>query len=276
MSAEFSTTGLGKVFGITAKPFLFDYLISEGYLTYPNGRYQLTAKGEGYGYLFNGDNGSWVLWYADRIGPVIQSLKQKLLAESTMNSALYHMTHIDNLSSILCEGLYSHNSVSSAVDISDSGVNSRREAPEPIHKRPIHDYVPLYFNVRNAMLYRVEREYGDRLVILEFDKEVCLLSDTLFTYNNAASTFAVFYYCIKKFSDNVEWNNINSRYWGDDLQLKSSTMSECLILGHLNQSFIKSIHCRTKSVANDVCALLDNIGRTNVNVYYESHLFYQN
>lgn len=68
-----------------------------------------------------------MLWYADKIGPVIQSLKQKLLADSTMNSQLYHMTHIDNLSSILRDGLYSHNSVRSAFDISDGGVNRKRE-----------------------------------------------------------------------------------------------------------------------------------------------------
>lgn len=275
MSAELSTTGLGKVFGVTAKPFLFDYLISEGYLSYSNKRYELTAKGSDYGYLFRRGEDKWVLWYADKIGPVIQSLKQELLADSTMNSQLYHMTHIDNLSSILRDGLYSHNSVRSTFDISDRGVNRRREVPEPIHKRPIHDYVPLYFNVRNAMLYRVEQEYGDRIVILEFDKEICLLNNTLFTYNNAASTLAVFYYCIRKFSDDIDWNTVNSKYWGDDYHLKLSTMSECLVLGHLDQKFIKSIHCQTKNAANEVCSILDNMGYTGVNVYYESHLFFQ-
>lgn len=274
MSNELSTTGLGKVFGITAKPFLFDLLISEGYLTYPNKVYNLTPKGEDYGYLFRRGSEQWVLWYADKIGPVIESLKSQHLADSSMNAMLFHMAHVDNLSSILSQGLFSHSDVTSPFDISDKEVNSRRQAPEPIHKRLIHDYVPLYFNIKNPMLFRVQKEYGDSILILEFDREVCLLKDTLFTYNNAASSRAVFYYCVKKFSEAVPWDVINSKYWNEDYEVKLAVMSECLIWKHLDKDFIKSIHCQNKKVADKVCSLLDAVGNTSINVYYDSHLFF--
>lgn len=274
VSNDLSTTGLGKVFGVTAKPFLFDLLVSESYLTYSNKAYSLTPKGEAYGYLFCRGSEQWVLWHADKIGFVIEGLKRQHLAESSMNAMLYHMTHIDNLFSILSKGLFSHSDVTSPFDISDKGVNSRRQSPEPIHKRPIHDYVPLYFNVRNPMLFRVQREYGDNIIILEFAREVCLLQDTLFTYNNAASSYAVFYYCVKKFSEAVQWDVINSRYWNEDYEVKLAVMSECLIWRHLDKKFIKSIHCQNKKVADKVCSLLDSVGNTSINVYYDSHLFF--
>lgn len=274
MSNELSTTSLGKMFGITAKPFLFDFLISEGYLSYANKVYSLTPKGKDYGYIFHRDTEKWVLWYADKISPIIEGLKRQHLAESDINPMLYHMTHINNLSSILNNGLYSHSAVSSPFDISDKEVNSRRESPEPIHKRPIHDYVPLYFNVKNPMLFRVQKKYDDDIVILQFDKEVCLLKETLFTYNNAASTYAKFYYCVKKFSAEAQWDVINSKYWNEDYEIKLAVMSECLVLNHLDKNFIKSIHCRTLNTGNKIMALLQSAGQENINVYCESPLFF--
>ncbi|HKJ33293.1 MAG TPA: DarT ssDNA thymidine ADP-ribosyltransferase family protein, partial [Balneolales bacterium] len=84
----------------------------------------------------------------------------KLLKEAGVDY-LYHMTHLANLNGILEKGLLSHNKAHKkgllAQDISDSTVNNRRVK--------IHNYVPLYFNPKNPMLYR-RRNIQDELVIL--------------------------------------------------------------------------------------------------------------
>ena len=72
-------------------------------------------------------------------------------------STINHMTHIDNLSSILDNGLISHNNPYCKRDISNQGVNARRERIEPIYNKKIHDYVPFYMNIRNPMLYVVQK-----------------------------------------------------------------------------------------------------------------------
>ena len=70
---------------------------------------------------------------------------------------LYHLTHKDNLENILRYGLQSHNLAHQnnliKKDISNKDVNKRRQKRDPIYKKSIHDYVPLYFNPRNPMMY---------------------------------------------------------------------------------------------------------------------------
>ena len=68
------------------------------------------------------------------------------------------MTHINNLDSIIRNGLYPHNNTYKKTDISNVDVNDRRVRLEPIYHKQIHSYVPFYFNPRNAMLYRNQKK----------------------------------------------------------------------------------------------------------------------
>jgi hypothetical protein len=103
---------------------------------------------------------------------------------------LHFMTPFENLGSILEHGLLSRNEVLargvSFVDISDHAVQAHRRRPEPVFGRSIHDYVPLYLNHMNAMLYS-RREIRDSLVILEVDREVAEQAGALFCDGNAAA-----------------------------------------------------------------------------------------
>ena len=87
---------------------------------------------------------------------------------------LYHMTHIDNLPSILKHGLLAHGNSYQKEDISNREVNSRRSMKDPIYRKPIHNYVPFYFSPRNAMLYYL-RDIQNDIVILEIKREVILI-----------------------------------------------------------------------------------------------------
>lgn len=102
-------------------------------------------------------------------------------------STINHMTHIDNLSSILGNGLISHNNPYCKRDISNQGVNARRERIEPIYNKKIHDYVPFYMNIRNPMLYVVQKQQGDDIVILGYSPDILFEKNILFTDRNAAT-----------------------------------------------------------------------------------------
>lgn len=102
-------------------------------------------------------------------------------------STINHMTHIDNLSSILDNGLISHNNPYCKRDISNQGVNARRERIEPIYNKKIHDYVPFYMNIRNPMLYVVQKQQGDDIVILGYSPDILFEKNILFTDRNAAT-----------------------------------------------------------------------------------------
>ena len=98
------------------------------------------------------------------------------------------MTHKDNLPSILRQGLLSHNAAHggghNARNIADPNVTGiRARKVEPIHGRLINDYVPLYFNPKNAMLY-VRKHIQDDIVILGIDPNVILEPQSIFTDGN--------------------------------------------------------------------------------------------
>ena len=141
------------------------------------------------------------------------------------------MTHIDNLDSILKYGLLSHNNSYKKVDISNKEVNSRRNKLEPIYNKNLHDYVPFYFNPRNAMLYRNQKMFDENIIILGFSKDLLLLEDSIFTNGNAASDDTIYSndinYLLK-----MDWDSIYSRSWyGSDNEsfIKWSMMAEVLI-----------------------------------------------
>ena len=85
-------------------------------------------------------------------------------------SEIFHMTHSSNLKNILLYGLQNHYNAYKKVDISNQEVNARREKVKRIYGHKIHDYVPFYFNPRNAMLYK--NRNNARVIILGLDIRV--------------------------------------------------------------------------------------------------------
>ena len=208
-----STTALGKIIGIKAKPFLFEEILRRKYVEKPEKNYLLTDLGQsdqiGGRYRTTSDGSRFIVWPIT-LGVSFREIKQSLLDQ--LNFRLFHITHINNLISIFQNGLFSHNAAPHYLDISNINVNNRRKRDDTIHKKSLHEYAILYFNPRNTMLYQRQREYKSDIVILEISKQVCFSNYTLFTDRNAAIKTAKFAYClsdVKKF----DWLNINSSRW---------------------------------------------------------------
>ena len=101
---------------------------------------------------------------------------------------------ITNLKSISDQGLKCHNDISGNEDISNPKVNILRER-EIKSFGSLHDYVPLYFNPRNAMLYQTCINFKDEIIILEIKKEIITKNNTLFSRGNAAKKNSYFTHC---------------------------------------------------------------------------------
>lgn len=68
----------------------------------------------------------------------------------------WHITHLKNLSSVLEKGILSNSEAflrAYPVDISNHDVQRWRTKKDPFYGRMLHDYVPLYINAKNPMLY---------------------------------------------------------------------------------------------------------------------------
>jgi hypothetical protein len=168
-----------------------------------------------------------------------------------------HMTHIDNLSGILTHGLLAHDNHYKKVDISNREVNNRRTSPETVYQRPIHDYVPFYFNARNAMLYRNQKEFGDAVIVLGFNTSLIETSGTVFANANASCEGTQF----SGQSDvlnSYDWERIFSQSWCSygqyDQELKRQMMAEVLVHKQVAASNLEVIYCNSQARADFISA----------------------
>ena len=169
-----------------------------------------------------------------------------------------HMTHIKNLETILSHGLYAHNNPYKVTDISNTEVNDRRSVPEPVYNKPIHDYVPFYFNPRNAMLYRNQCHFGEDIIILGFSQDIILEENVLFTNNNASAGSAVFTNDASMLLDSkfINWDTVFSRRWVNygyrDEATMQMMMAEVLVPKHVKSDKIKVIYCQCSSMKEKI------------------------
>ena len=268
-----STTAYGKIIGIDARPTLFEFLKSKGLITRAQNKYQLTEEGMKYGdYLYTENNEKFIGWRKANLDNLTKNLRKNLLRD--LDFKLYHMTHISNLKGIFKDGLMSHNLVRAYVDISNNDVNNRRSRNDNPHKINLHQYVPLYFNPRNAMLFTCQKQFGEDVVILEIRNEEISNDYTLFSEGNAARQDSKIT-TNKLDLANFKWEAINSLVWSDNysgvnVKLKSLMMSECLILNRLNPQHILRIFCSNEIVR----ARLLQQSLNNVDVEVDESLFF--
>lgn len=155
---------------------------------------------------------------------------------------LYHLTHIDHVQTIFKDGLLSHNNAHERGlvqhDISNPSVQDQR-AIRFIGKRPLHDYVPLYFNPRNAMLFDVfkNRTLKD-IVLLRLSRKLMLQKGVWFTDGNAANDPTLFYNKLEDL-DKLDWDCIRARYWNDYEDGKRKCMAEILVPDKISENYIK-------------------------------------
>lgn len=189
----------------------------------------------------------------------------------------YHMTHIDNLASILEHGLLSHNRAHLAnlvrVDISNQIVNSRRNRKEPVHNKSLHDYVPLYINPLNAMSYvKFKEKQMDDIVQLEILPHVAAQTqEVLITDGNAASGSTSFYGDIEAFNQ-LNWPVLNMKFWCNFPDGKRIICSEVLLPEEIKLTYIQKIICNNQPMIEKICKLFPN--RFGIKVELDKKLYF--
>lgn len=156
---------------------------------------------------------------------------------------LYHITHIDNLRSILQNnGLLAQaivqKDVQTYIDVANSDIQSRRSRTRiPIATGGnLHDYVPFYFAPRSPMLYSVCHQGG-----IEQEKMIYFMTNTetieqrnlpfVFTDAHAIMMFTNFYDDLAAL-EQVDWDIMKATIWTDDIDhpnRKSKRQAEFLV-----------------------------------------------
>lgn len=190
----------------------------------------------------------------------------------------YHMTHINNLKSILEHGLVSHTEAHQngyvSVDISNQEVNARRQRTENIHGRTLHDYVPLYINPRNAMMYvKSVNDMAEDLVLIEvLPHIIAQFSEAVFTDGNAANDPTQFYGDLEDF-DKLSWEVLNAQYWCNFNDGKRKICSEVLIPGRIPLTYIQRIIYHNEAILNNILQVFPN--RFGITIEKNAKMFFK-
>ena len=180
---------------------------------------------------------------------------------------IYHMTHISNLKSILEHGLYSHDNPYKKTDISDCDVNSRRARKEPINNRPIHSYVPFYFNPKNNMLSK-RRNIQEDIVILVFKRELLLKKGVIFTDANASTDRANFYSKIQELNMLDLQCIYTDGYYSGYFDGANKRMAEVLVQNYVSSENIKAIICNNIYTKREVSTMSSKQITINKKFYF--------
>lgn len=162
---------------------------------------------------------------------------------------LFHMTEISNIKNIFKFGLLSHSEAYvkelNVINISLNDVNQRRANKAPINGKSLHEYVPLYFNPKNPMLF-LRKQLQDNIVILAIDRRVIYNQNSIFSDGNAASDSTTFYNNISDLNQ-LNWKCIKNEYWNDYDDGKRIKCAETLAYSNIPIKYIQKIYCNNIS-----------------------------
>ena len=171
---------------------------------------------------------------------------------------IYHITHINNLESIIKSGgLLSYSGMQIAnmryTNIAHQNIQDRRATTSvPCGSGgKLHDYVPFYFAPRSPMLYAINRgnvegyQGQDLVVHLVSKAQSVQAAKLLFVFTDGHATMK-----ITSFFDNltqldkIDWNIMAEKYWRDtneDMDRKRRRQAEFLIRDFLPWQLVTEI-----------------------------------
>lgn len=192
--------------------------------------------------------------------------------------SLFYITHIDNVTSILSEGILSHSMVESKrvkyTPIYDISIVSNRKEKRTPNEKSLWEYANVYFQARNPMMYRVVHEKSKKdLVVIGVKPSILNIPNSFLTDGNAASSPTQFYPpSIGMKILEKEWKIVQSEWWKEDDGSKRKIMAECLVPGSIPPENIHTVFVpdhETKERLERV------IGASRIPIVPEPNLFFQ-
>lgn len=175
---------------------------------------------------------------------------------------LYYITHIDNVISILQRGILSHQRMTQGdidfTPIYDSEIISNRKQRKVDENRGLWDFANLYFQPRNAMLYRLVRDLTKKKVaILLISPEILNRTDIYIANGNAASYNSRIFSSEegRRIASNIR-NEIDKEWWMDSDGSKRKIMAECLVPESVSPDLIRGIYVANESTKSELEQLI--------------------
>jgi O-acetyl-ADP-ribose deacetylase (regulator of RNase III) len=188
---------------------------------------------------------------------------------------LYYITHIDNIPSILKNGILSHQNIIQRglkyTPIYDECIISRRKEIKTPNGKSLWDFANLFFEARNPMLFRVKCEKDTyNLAIIGVEPSVFTLPGVYVTTGNAAHSQSEILAPNRVIMSKI-LKNTKKEYWSEHDGSKRKIMAECLVPNEIPASLIKAIYVADHDSKYKVDSKLAN---SSIPVIPEPHMFF--
>ncbi|WP_421340969.1 DarT ssDNA thymidine ADP-ribosyltransferase family protein [Aeromonas veronii] len=200
----------------------------------------------------------------------------------------YHFTSIENLESIIDNGLFSTNQKIARninhVNVAEEGIQRRRAQMQipGTGGRVVHDYVPFYFAKKTPMQLAVlHKKNVDQQFIIYLSVSILLLETRQGSYFTNASANTVIPPTFFPGNTNAEqldeldWPTIDSNGWSyTDEDKKHRKMAELLLPEHVPLFEINQIITWNRSISNIVRQLFQAKGIAEPNIIEGDYQYY--
>lgn len=157
---------------------------------------------------------------------------------------LHYITPISNIASILEHGLLSNNAVNGVKhsSVALNVVQERREIKSVPNGLKLHQYVNLYFDARNPMMFRRKEQVND-LCVLVVKADVLKLEGVVIADRNAASDYVAFRSSPDGLNS-LDFDKIYAEDWRDTQNKynyyynRSTKCAEVLVPNHISPDYI--------------------------------------
>lgn len=197
---------------------------------------------------------------------------------------LHFITPTVNVPSIMERGILCNRLMSRLThqSLADEAVQSRRASRKIPGGLPLHSYVNLYFNARNAMLYRILKNYdGDvgvdpaTVVILRVDDTILDLEGVVITDINAASDTEPRWHTVEEGIAALDKAAVYRTSWRhadvwEKTRRKQRMMAETLVPHRIETDYITGAYVVSQSAAAELSRMAPTLA-TEVN----THMFFK-
>ncbi|WP_449417958.1 type II toxin-antitoxin system toxin DNA ADP-ribosyl transferase DarT [Phormidium nigroviride] len=193
-----------------------------------------------------------------------------------MPTFIYHITHINNLESIVkADGLLACNAMYEAeaeyTNIAYESIQYRRATTRvPCSAGGVlHDYVPFYFAPRSPMLYaismgNVEGYSEGQTPIIYLVSEAEKIADSnlhfAFTDGHPIINFTDFFDNLDYLNEAIDWEVMNARYWYDTDEhpdRKRKRQAEFLVYNFFPWQLVTEIGVKNYQIKTEVDKILE-------------------
>lgn len=202
-----------------------------------------------------------------------------------MFQSLYHITHIDNVPGILARGLHCREALQRAqvryVDLSEQSCQDRRRS-RWVGKSCInlHEFVPMFLNPRNAMVYRLGARMKEQrsflLAMLELDGSIAGWQHSLLADGIASSMHTRLFWSQDPNTVQVcDWQGLQSQTepWQSNEE-KRIRMAEVLVNQKLDPRYIRKVWVQRPPSLQRLAQRLNSQGLAVCAVDYHRKYFY--